>query len=139
MTMEDMTGRPAEFRPFWQSLSEGRISFPYCDSCARFHWYPLKRCPGCADPAYRWQPVNGPGRLFSWTVIRRAFAEEYASEVPYVVGLVEFDDAPGVRLLTGLEDTPLETLTIGMPVRPVIDNRSDPPRLAYRPDHHPRG
>lgn len=91
-----------EFLPFFEEASVGRLSFPRCADCGRFHWYPMKLCPHCRSRALSWQPVEPTGRLYSWT--RVDFAFDRSLDVPYFVGLLEFDGAPGVRLITNLID-----------------------------------
>jgi uncharacterized OB-fold protein len=125
---------PAEFHPFWEGLRAGRISFPKCRSCGRTHWYPMKRCPHCLATEFDWLPVSGRGRLHSWTVVRRAFSADQADKVPYVVGLVEFDEVPGTRLITNIVGTDPQALAVDMPLEPVFaDDGTAPPTVRFRP------
>jgi uncharacterized OB-fold protein len=113
-------GRPQrEFLPFWEGLRAGRISFPKCESCGRFHWYPMKRCPHCKSDRIAWAAVKGDGTLYTFTIVRFPFSPEFRDKLPYVVALVEFPDAPGVRLITELVDVPHEAIRIGMQVKPI--------------------
>lgn len=108
------------FRPFWDGVAEGTLRFPYCGACRRFHWYPMPRCPHCGDQDIDWRAVGGPAEVYSWTVVRHAFSEAVAGQVPYVVALVTFADAPGVRLITNLVDVATDDISIGMAVGPVF-------------------
>ena len=112
---------PSEFTPFWDSVGHGCLSFPQCVDCAEFHWYPMPRCPHCRSRDISWTHVTGRGRLHSWTVVRRAFSLEFADKVPYVIGLVEFADAPGIRYLADIINAEPEQLTIDMAVDAVFD------------------
>lgn len=104
----------SEFSPFFLHVAKGELAFPYCDSCNRFHWYPMKRCPHCQSAAIRWQAVKGVGRLYSWTEVRHQFGDH---PTPYIVGIVEFDDAPGLRMVTNIVGVSPAELQIDLPVR----------------------
>lgn len=120
------------FAPFWAHLRRGEVAFPRCDECGRHHWYPKALCPWCQSSQIEWAPVAGEAELYSWTVVRRAFTAEYNDKIPYVVALVEFPDAPGVRLLTNLVPSD-ETWRCGMRLRaayePGIDGEH--PRIIF--------
>ena len=114
------TGDDAAFSPFWEYLAQGRIAFPRCADCGRHHWYPKALCPWCQSLRIEWAEVGGGAELYSWTVVRRAFTPEYEDKIPYTVALVEFADAPGVRLLTNLlpDDAPWRC---GMALTPTFE------------------
>ena len=120
---------PPEFEPFWQSLRHGCLSFPFCQDCERFHWYPMKHCPHCGSKHLDWLAVEGPGRIFTWTVVQHAFSEEFIDKVPYIVALIEFDDAPGVRLVSNIIDADKENIFIGARVDPAfpVEDVEQPP------------
>jgi len=115
----------SEYVPFFDHAERGVLAFPYCPACSRFHWYPMKRCPHCQADAIEWRPVDGRGRLYSWTDVRHPFGMR--PKPPYIVALVEFDDAPGVRLITNLRAVSEATLRIGAAVRAVLPRRSGDP------------
>lgn len=108
------------YQPFFDGVGHGELRFPRCASCERFHWYPKPRCPHCGSGAVGWAEVPGPARLYAFTVVRRAFAPEFAGAVPYTLALVEFAAAPGVRLVTRLTGAAERHPAIGMPLRPVF-------------------
>jgi uncharacterized OB-fold protein len=123
---------PSEFAAFWQSVEQGHLSFPKCSDCAEFHWYPMPRCPHCRSANISWTQVNGRGKLHSWTVVRRAFSPEFADKIPYVIGLVEFADAPGIRYLADIINAEPEQLIIDMAVDAVFDT-SNPSLVHFQP------
>jgi uncharacterized OB-fold protein len=126
------TTEAPEFAPYWTSLRSGRLAFPWCNDCGRHHWYPMQRCPHCGSAAIEWSQVSGEGTLYSWTVVRHAFSPDYRDKVPYTVALVEFPDAPGVRLVTQLLHDAVE-LRCEMPVTPVFESvASDRPLVFFR-------
>lgn len=105
-----------EFAAHFAELANGRLCFPWCPACRRFHWYPMPLCPHCRTDGWQWRAVSGVGTLYSWTEIHHAFDARYSATLPYIVALIEFDDAPGVRLVAKLVGT-AAALGIGQTVR----------------------
>lgn len=140
-------GQVAEFAPFWRNVAKRRLCFPKCRGCGRFHWYPLTRCPHCLAADIEWCAVEPRGTLYSWTVVRHAFAPTFADRLPYVVGLIEFPDASGIRLVSEIRVPSMDALWVSMSVRAVFVDRpgaeglhfvSTPPSgrgLQPEPDH----
>jgi uncharacterized OB-fold protein len=131
--MRDLVAHP-EFAGHFEGLRERRLQFPFCDACGRFHWYPMLRCPHCRAADWQWRRIAGRGEVYSWTVVRHAFTPAVRDRVPYIVALVTFEDAPGVRLVTNIVETAADGVSIGMAVQPVFD-LTDPekPRVLFRP------
>ena len=114
------TGLP-EYTAFAEHLRQGQLCFPRCRDCGQFHWYPKPACPHCQSSSIDWQGVAGPGEIFSYTIVRHAFDEKWRGALPYIVALVTFRDAPGVRLVTNLVGVePPESLRIGAAVQPIF-------------------
>lgn len=107
-----------EFAGFFEAARRDVLAFPHCGDCSRFHWYPMKICPHCRSRSIGWQKVEGTGRVFSWTAVRHAFDPAFAERLPYIVALLEFDDAPGIRLVTNIEETEPDAVRIGDRMRP---------------------
>ncbi len=123
-----------EFEPHFSHLAAGRLCFPYCMKCARFHWYPMPLCPHCQSADLAWREVAGRGTLYSWTEIHHAFDARYTGPLPYIVALIDFADAPGVRLVSNIVDVAAETLTINMPVGAHFGHAADgKPQVTFRP------
>lgn len=120
------------FRPFFAALAADELRFPCCEQCGRFHWYPKVWCPYCQSPGLTWKRVQGDGTLFSWTTVHRAFSHEFEADVPYTLGLVEFSDAPGVRLLARLMLGSGETPSCGMAVTLELPGDRAPQLVSFR-------
>ena len=60
--------------------------------------------PLCGSDATEWQPVSGPGTIYSYSVMRRA-------EVPYAIAYVTLNE--GVTMMTNLVDCDFDRLRIG--------------------------
>lgn len=119
---------PPEFDGFAAHARDGRVAFPKCADCGRFHWYPMPRCPHCHSGDITWQPIAGRGEVFSFTIVRYPFDKRRADALPYVVALVTFADAPGVRLITNIVGEGALDVAIGDRVAPIF--APDDPRGA---------
>ena len=121
------------FRSFFVAARAGSLAFPWCGACERFHWYPMPRCPHCRGAGIEWRPVVGTAKVYSWSVVRHGFDAAWAERLPYIVALLEFADAPGVRLITNLVDIDPEAVEMGMPVTPILPiEDGDDPRVLFR-------
>jgi uncharacterized OB-fold protein len=133
MSSDKETSFGPEFRGFWDELRRGRLSFPICRACGKRHWYPMKRCPHCQSAELDWRPVGGAATLYTWSVVRHPFTEDLKARVPVTIGLVEFADAPGIRLITELVDLRPEQIRIGMALRPIFPTGNEPcPKVLFR-------
>ncbi|MFT4026483.1 MAG: zinc ribbon domain-containing protein [Novosphingobium sp.] len=102
--------------PFWQAGSEGRLAFPRCGECGHFRWPSGPFCPSCQSQAVDWVDP-GPGRIFSFTVMREPAADDEAATLQIPL-LVEFPEANGIRLLAALVDAAADEVVIGAAVTP---------------------
>jgi uncharacterized OB-fold protein len=112
-------------KPFWDAAAAHKLVFPRCAHCGAFCWYPRAKCPECGNIDFRWTEVAPKARLFSWSVVRRALHPPLKPIAPYVPVILEFDDAPGVRLVSRWIG-PLEELTIGDDVRVTFEDLGYP-------------
>jgi uncharacterized OB-fold protein len=119
---------------YFAGAARGELMIPRCDACGRLVWYPEPRCPACDGESFTWTPVSGRGRVFSWTVVRRAFLPAFEEMVPFVTALVALEEDPAVRVVSYIVDVEPEALTADMPVRvvfrplrfPTVPDRSVP-------------
>ncbi len=111
----------ADTREFWEFCRQRELRFQRCTACGRFRQPPLPGCPHCGSNMQEWVRVSGRGGVFSYTVVHHAAVPVIQDAVPYVVILVEFDDAPGARLVSNLIDAAADHLRIGLPVDLVWD------------------
>ena len=112
-------------QPFWQAANRGELVFPRCKRCGTWHGYPTYMCREC-EGELEWVSVAPHGTLYSWVVVRRALVAEYREKVPYIVALLEIDDAPGVRFVLNTTDMSCEKkLYIGAKMQIVFERLSD--------------
>ena len=114
-------------RPFWQAAAREELALPRCDACGKWNWYPPEQCRACGSERLAWTATAGRGTLFSWSVVRRAWVEAFASKAPYASGLVALEEDPAVRIVTLLVDCEPESLRIDMPLRAVFRPLAFPP------------
>ena len=111
---------------YFAGAARGELMIPRCDACGRLVWYPEPKCPDCDGESFTWTRVSGRGRVFSWTVVRRAFLPAFEEMVPFVTALVALEEDPAVRVVTYIVDAEPEALTADMPVEVVFRPLSFP-------------
>lgn len=97
--------------PFWAAARRHELSLQRCGACHKFIYYPRERCPHCFSDRLGWERVSGRGKVYSYTVVRRASSRAF--DQPYVLAIVELDE--GVRMTTDIEAAP-ERVKVGIPV-----------------------
>jgi uncharacterized protein len=105
---------------YFAGAARGELVLPRCDGCGRLVWYPEPRCPACAGESFTWVPVSVRGRVFSWTVVRRAFLPAFEEMVPFVTALVSLDEDPAVRIVSYVVDCEPDDLGADLPVQAVF-------------------
>ena len=100
--------------PFWQCGEQGEVRMPACLCCGTFRWPAGPFCPSCRTQEVEWRPA-GQARIHTFTILPIS-GEATKVRMPT---LVEFDEAPGVRLVSVLVDADPDAVAIGMPI--VVD------------------
>jgi uncharacterized OB-fold protein len=98
-------------RPFWEAARRHELSLQRCAGCGAFIYYPRELCPHCFSDRLSWERVSGRGKVYSYTVVRRASSRAFAE--PYVLAIVELEEGP--RMTTNIDAAP-ESVKVGMPV-----------------------
>lgn len=98
---------------WWQALDRGELLVPTCRTCAHRFFPPQPFCNNCGSQDCYGAPSVGTGTIYSWVVIHRAFAPDYADKLPYAIVAVDLDD--GGRMIGRYLGDPL-TLRDGLPV-----------------------
>lgn len=105
--------------PFWEGLREGLVRVQRCGECARHIFYPRSLCPYCLSESLGWVTVSGRGKLYSYTIVRRAMHPAFQEDVPYVYAIVELDEGP--RVTTTVVNCPLDALRVDMALKAFYD------------------
>jgi len=109
-----------ETQAYWDAAAAGRLVVQKCASCGKLHHYPRAVCPFCFADTTEWQAASGRGKIYSYSIMRRA-------EVPYAIAYVTLEE--GVTMLTNLVDCDFASLRIGQAVRVVFKPTEGGPPL----------
>lgn len=119
--------------PFWQGLRRREVRIQRCGECQRYVFYPRALCPYCLSDRLEWVRASGKGRVYSYTVVRRAMHPAFQAEVPYVFAIIELEE--GVRLPSNVINCRPEDLRVDMPVKAVYhDVTSEITLLKFEPE-----
>jgi uncharacterized OB-fold protein len=58
--------------------------------------------------------------VHTFTVVRQSGDSFFKTKVPYAVAMIDLDE--GVRIMTNIVDTPLDTLAVGMRVEVLFED-----------------
>ena len=105
--------------PFWDGLKSGELHLQRCTACQSYVFYPRSVCPHCLSARLEWTRADGRGKVYSYTIVRRAMNPGFAEDVPYVFAIVELAEGP--RVTTNIVNCPLEAVRVDMPVKAVYD------------------
>lgn len=111
--------------PFWQGAKEHRLLVARCAQCGALRMPPGPCCERCKSEPLDWFAVPGTGRVHTFTVTRRAFHSALGDALPYVLGVVELDDAEGARLISTIVEVDPASVHVGLPVEVVWDDVTD--------------
>lgn len=112
-----------ENESFWTGGQSGRLFVTRCTDCGTWFHPPTPFCKACGSLEVAAEPVSGRGTVVSFTINHQPWTAELRE--PYVVGIVELAEQPGVRFLTNIVNCPPERVEIGMPVSVVFLNEED--------------
>ncbi len=110
-----------ETRPFWEAAKRRELQIQQCHECGAHYFYPRPMCPYCLSRNVAWVTCSGRGRLHTFVINYRP-PRHYASDSPYVIGIVELEEGP--RLMTnivGVAPDP-KALRCDMPVEVVFED-----------------
>ncbi|KQW44991.1 hypothetical protein ASC77_19590 [Nocardioides sp. Root1257] len=104
------------YKPRREGLENGVIRLTRCARCKVVEWYPLARCVHCRNEAWEWFDIDPRGRVHSWCRVVRPTVPIDGLEAPYVLALIEVEEAEGARIVALAED-PTQTPMVGDAVR----------------------
>ncbi len=110
-------------QPFWDGVREEKLLVQKCSGCGTLRHIPKPWCANCLSDDYTWSQLSGKGEVYSYTIMHRAPATSFQTEIPYAVALVELEE--GVRMISNLVGVPIEDVKIGMPVKVVYEHVND--------------
>jgi uncharacterized OB-fold protein len=103
-------------RPFWEATREKRLVIQYDRAADAWQFYPRPTSIHSGRRAdLEWREVSGRGKVFSFTVVRRARLP-FRDHEPYLLAMVTLDE--GVNVMSNVIHCPLEEVRIGLRVKP---------------------
>jgi len=99
--------------PYWEGLKNGKLMLCRCDDTGKCIHPPLERSRFTGGPVH-FDEVSGEGTVFSFIVVRQALVP--GRMPPYVVGLIELDEQPGLRINAVVDCDPAD-VRIGQRVK----------------------
>ncbi|MGE5513270.1 MAG: Zn-ribbon domain-containing OB-fold protein [Bacteroidota bacterium] len=96
---------------YWEGARNGKLLLRHCTSCDRVHHYPRALCPHCFSDKLDWKEASGKGKIYTYSVMRRA-------PEPYVIAYVTLEE--GVSMMTNIVDCDFDKVRIDQPVKVVF-------------------
>ncbi len=81
-------------RPFWEGCRKHFLQFQRCAVCGQVRWPPSRFCPQCHTDETRWIRASGRGKVYSHVVYRVVYHPAFATDIPYVVAVVQLVEGP---------------------------------------------
>lgn len=107
-------------RPFWEGTRAHELRLQRCRDCRKHIFYPRLVCPFCLSDNLDWVIASGKGKVYSYTVVRRAMHPAFREDVPYVLAIVQLEEGP--RITTNIVGVPPQEVRVDMPVRAAYDD-----------------
>ena len=98
--------------PYFEAAAQGRLLIKKCGDCGEVHFHPRGICPFCLSDKVSWQDAKGTGKIYTYSVTRRA------GPTPYCIAYVTLDE--GVSMMSNIVDCDLDAIRIGQPVKVVF-------------------
>lgn len=107
-------------RPFWDAAREHRLVIQRSAMTGKYVFYPRSVSPFAPGDELVWTEVSGKGKVYSFTVARRATAPQWAADGPYVIAIVELDEGP--HMTANILGCPPSDVVIGMSVQACFED-----------------
>jgi uncharacterized protein len=99
---------------YWDAVAEHRLELLRCRSCGHFRHYPRRICDVCLSTDLQPEAVSGRGTLYSYCEVMQGSHPYFAARIPYLIGIIDLAEEPGVRLPTGIVDCVAGDLRCGI-------------------------
>ena len=104
-------------------FTSGELAVQQCASCETLQHPPEEICHACLGTEFTTRALAPVGTVHSYTVVHYPTNPALADAVPYAVVLVSLDDAPHLRVVGNMPETPLDDVRIGLRVVPYWEER----------------
>ncbi len=110
-------------KPYWDAAAQNRLVIQECGCCKTRQFYPREFCISCLSEDIKWIECSGKGKVYTYTINRRAANEALKERVPYVVAAIDLDE--GVRMMANIVDSPVDAVKMGSRVRVCFEKVND--------------
>jgi uncharacterized protein len=116
---------------FWAAAKQGTLKIQRCGDCGAYQQPPGALCTACMSCDLTFEQVSGRGKVYAYTETRSgARHPAFAARTPYLVGLVELVEQPGLLMYTNFPGATLSMMRTGADVvvefEPLTDEISLP-------------
>jgi uncharacterized OB-fold protein len=111
--------------PYWEATRRHELTAQRCRACRGWQWSSEWICHRCHSFELGFEPVPGPAILYSWQRVWHPVHPALGEACPYVVVLVEFPEADGIRMVGNLLGDPEVEVAIGAVVEPVFEDHDE--------------
>ncbi len=101
--------------PFWEATRRKKLVLQFDPASGRYQFFPRPSGLVSGRRALEWREVSGKGAVFTYTVAHRA-REPFRGHEPFLIVMVTLDE--GVNMMANMVHCPLETMKIGLRVKP---------------------
>jgi uncharacterized OB-fold protein len=112
-------------KPFWDAARERVLAMQRCQACGHFQHPPYPTCVNCMSVDLTFEPVEGKGAIYAYTIMYHTGDKRFASAVPYASIIVELDQAPGALMAGNLLDAPYTDAKVGRRVEVTFEKLTD--------------
>lgn len=102
-------------RYFWCGGEDGHLHILHCQDCDYYIHPDSPRCPKCLSENVKPDRVSGRGQILSYTINHQPWVKDVP--VPFIIALVQLEEAPHVHLLTNISNCEFNDVRIRMPVK----------------------
>ena len=110
---------------YWEATRRHEVVAQRCTSCGAWQWSPEWICHRCHGFELDFEPVPGDALLYSWQRVWHPVHPALSEACPYVVVLVEFPEADGIRMLGNLVGDPEAEVAIGSRLEAVFEDHEE--------------
>ena len=110
-------------KDYYEAMQHDRLIVQQCSSCGALRAPGARFCPECLSDKTNDMQVESRGKVYSFVIFHKAFADELNMDIPYVCAIVELDC--GVKIITNIIDCDIHNIVCGQPVVGVFFDMAD--------------
>lgn len=116
--------RPTDLTaPYWHAANEGVLSMQHCRHCGQWQFFPRAFCTHCTSEDVIWQKTAGLGKIYTFTINRKAANAFMKARLPYAVAIVQLDEGP--RMMANIVNSDLSKVAIDARVQVCFERMNE--------------